>query len=90
MSPAFKEGQGIQQGGVSSTGIFKAKVNPCLDRLSDHHLEALAKSEWVHALIVAVDLVLTVNTSDNVQGLVSEAHLDASREWFNCSKTKLY
>ena len=38
--------------------------------------------------MVVDGLVLTANTSDDVQELVSEAQLDTSSEQFNFSKTK--
>ena len=88
ISIAFKEEQTIQKGGVSSTGIFKAKANPCLDQLSDHPSSLHNGHIRMGELMVADDLVLMANMSNDVQELVSEAQLDASREWFNFIKTQ--
>jgi hypothetical protein len=87
-SKPFQEGQGIRQGGISSTNIFKAKANPSLNRLQEHPGSLHIGSIPLGALMVADDLVLSAISTYNMQGLVSEAQLDASRERFSFSKTK--
>lgn len=88
VSAAFKEEQGIRQGGITSTGMFKAKANPCLTKLQNHPSSLHIGHLKVGALMVADDLVLTGTSSEDVQELVAEAQLDAERERFSFSKTK--
>lgn len=87
-STAFKEEQGIRQGAVSSTDIFKARANPVLKRLENLPHSAQIGSIGLGALMVADDLVLAAETPAGAQSLVFEAETDASREHFSFSKTK--
>ena len=87
-SESFQEDQGIRQGGVSSTSIFKAKTNPSLHRLERHPDCLKVGSIPLGAVMVADDLVLASISPQGIQGLILEAQLDASRERFSFSKTK--
>jgi hypothetical protein len=88
LSQPFMESQGIRQGAISSTNIFKARANPTLSRLEEHPASARIGSISLGPIMVADDLVLSSPSASGVQALVSEAELDAARERFSFSKTK--
>lgn len=87
-SDQFEEGQGIRQGGLSSTGMFKARANPSLHRLEVHPDSLRIGTIPLGALMVADDLVVSSTSVQGIQSLINEAELDASRERFSFSKTK--
>jgi retron-type reverse transcriptase len=87
-SEPLKEGQGIRQGGLSSTELFKNRANPLLRRL-EHHPDALRiGSIRIGAIMVADDLALLASSPMGMQTLIKEAELDASRERYSFSETK--
>jgi hypothetical protein len=88
LSRPFTENQGIRQGAVSSTSIFKARANPSLHQMEDHPGGARIGSINLGPIMVADDLCLTSTTIQGAQSLVSEAESDAARERFSFSKTK--
>ena len=89
LSSAFKEGQGIRQGGNSSTDQYKAGKNDLLRRLDfqpGHKIGSINAG----AIMVADDLALTSNCPYSMQTSLSIAQHDAAREQykFNTEKTK--
>ena len=88
-SASFTEGQGIRQGGISSTDKYKAGKNPLLNRLDRQSINTLGHVN-VGAVMVADDLVLTANNKYDMQVAINIAEHDASRERykFNPDKTK--
>ena len=73
VSDKFEEAQGIRQGRVTSTGMFKARSNPILYTLQRHPGKLLVGHLLVGALMVADDLVLSSHAQEGLQALVTEA-----------------
>ena len=88
ISEPFKELQGIRQGAISSTDIFKARANSCLKRLEDHPSSAHVGYNKLGAVMVADDHILSACSSKGAQSLLCEAELDAARERYSFSKQK--
>jgi hypothetical protein len=87
-SKPLEEGQGIRQGGLSSTDLFKNRATPLLRRLEQHPAALRIGSIRVGAVMVADDLALMATTPMGMQSLIKEAELDASRERYSFSETK--
>ncbi len=84
----FTESQAIRQGAISSTGSYKARTDPSLDKLERHSDNLHIGYIPLGAIMVADDLLLASNTKAVIQSLVTAAELDASREQCTFSKTK--
>ncbi len=90
VSDTFIEGQGIRQGGLTSTELFKARSNPLLHRLEAHPSTYKIGTISTGAIMVADDLALIARSTQEMQTLLDEAEIDASHERyiFSSSKTK--
>jgi hypothetical protein len=89
LSRAFKETQGIRQGGISSPALYKAERNKGLAQLLKSPILRIGDIN-VSAVMVADDLAIAAATSLDMQTALSAAELDAGRERyiFNTDKTK--
>ena len=89
LSGEFHEGQGIRQGGNSSTDKYKAGKNPLLSRLNFQPTNKIGHLS-AGAIMVADDLAITAKCPYEMQVGLSIAEHDASREQykFNTEKTK--
>ena len=93
LSQLFKDGQRTWQGSYSSTNIFKARANTCLNNL-EHHLDSLhVRHVSLGTFIVDNDPVLSSEPSKGVQSLVMEAKTRyllcaVFCAQYSCSKTK--
>ena len=88
-SDAFEEGQGIKQGGPSSTDCYKGGKNKLLKNLDDAPALKIGHIN-VGAVMVADDLALASRTVHDMQAALNMAQADASKERykFNTDKTK--
>ena len=76
----IQEGQGIRQGGTSSTGFFKSRANKTLSGLEDLPSSLHIRHIKLGAVMVADNLAVMSDTRNGLQDLVYEAQSDASRE----------
>ena len=68
ISEPFTEGQGVRQDGISSTELFKSRVNCLLRNIEDSNLGFHIGPISVAALECANDIiVLSRSTTDNVR-----------------------
>jgi len=91
LSSEFREHQGIRQGGLSSTDLFKIKSNELLDKASKHPMAYRVGTVPVGAPTTADDTALISATRCGAQTLVGIAQQDSNtqRYSFNVQKTKV-
>ena len=89
-SEPFVEGQGIRQGGPSSTDLYKAGKNKVLNRLERNTSNMEIGSVNLGAVMVADDLALMSRDRVGMQIALNIAESDASQEGykFNTEKSK--
>ena len=90
LSDPFTEGQGIRQGGCSSTDCYKAGKNALLSRLDTEPTFRIGCTN-LGAIMVADDLALVASKAHDMQSVLITAEVDASRERYkyNTDKTKV-
>ena len=88
MSRLLTETQGIRQGGLSSTTLFKSWANKLLNRYSIHPSAMKIGADSAGALMCADDLVIAGKSVHDTQVLINEAQLDAAEERYLFSSTK--
>ena len=90
MSKQLLEGQGIRQGGPSSTDLYKAGKNKVLNRLERNTSNVKIGSINLGAVMVADDLALMSRDRAGMQIALNIAESDASQERyrFNTEKSK--
>jgi len=91
LSEDFQEHQGIRQGGLSSTDLFKVKSNNLLQRASTHPVAYRIGITQVGAPTTADDTALVTSSQYGAQVLVGIAQQDANtqRYSFNEQKSKV-
>ncbi len=88
LSNVLVEGQGIRQGGLTSTELFKARANPLLHKLGSHPCTFKIGSIPTGSIMVADDLALISESNIGMQMLLNEAESDAAKERYLFSTTK--
>ncbi len=88
MSEPFVEGQGVRQGGIPSTELFKSKCNKLLTNLEESRQGYRIGLTSVAAPACADDIVLLSSTSLGLQTMLNIASTDASCERYQFSSTK--
>ena len=73
MSP-FKIEQGVRQGGVLSTYLYKVYVNPCLDRVTNLLIGGRVGEIGCSAPTCADDMTFATDDKEELQGLVNEGN----------------
>jgi len=91
LSEEFPEKQGIRQGGLTSTDLYKVKSNQMLDLLSSHPLAYRIGTVCVGAPTTADDTTLITSSQTGVKVLMGIAEHDARihQYSFSVQKTKL-
>jgi hypothetical protein len=88
LSESFKEDQGIRQGGLSSTDLFKVKSNDLLNRASSHPLGYKIGITPVSAPTTADDTALVTSSQLGAQVLTGIAQQDAQMQRYNFNEDK--
>lgn len=88
LSNTFIEGQGIRQGGLTSTELFKARSNATLKRLASLPSSFRIGTTPVGAPTTADDTALVSSTRIGTQSQINIAESDASHQRYCYSATK--
>ena len=88
LSDQFIEGQGVRQGGIPSTELFKSRGNKLLDNLENSGLGYRIGITSVAAPTCADDVIMISGKSIDLQAMLDIAAHDASCERYQFSSTK--
>ena len=88
LSRSILELQGVRQGGIPSTELFKARCNDLLEVLSTSGLGYSIGSVDVSAPTCADDMTLLSDKAINLQSMINLAAVDSNRERYNFSTKK--
>ena len=88
LSDQFIEGQGVRQGGIPSTELFKSRGNKLLDNLENSGLGYRIGLTSVAAPACADDVIMISGKSIDLQAMLDIAAHDASCERYQFSSTK--
>ena len=88
MSSTFYEKQGIRQGGVNSTEMFKGRGNPFLVTVQKAGIGKTIGSIFVGAPTCADDVALVADSTLDLQTLAELAWVESARERFKYSDSK--
>jgi hypothetical protein len=91
LSLPFEEKQGVRQGGIPSTELFKARMDNLLKNLTKYQLGFQIGSINTAAPTCADDVALVASSPSSLQALINIAEHDASceRYEFSVAKTKI-
>ena len=87
LSDQFIEGQGVRQGGIPSTELFKSRGNKLLDNLENSGLGYCIGLTSVAAPACADDVIMISGKSIDLQAMLDIAAHDASCERYQFSST---
>ncbi|KAL5006138.1 hypothetical protein ScPMuIL_017296 [Solemya velum] len=90
LSRSIPEQQGVRQGGISSTELFKGRCDQLLNNLSDSGFGFSIGAINCCAPTCADDVALLATTAADLQAMISVAVTDANKERyeFNAKKSK--
>ena len=88
LSRAIREGQGVRQGGIPSTELFKSRGHQALDDLERSGQGFAIGLVDVSSPTCADDMTLLANSTIGLQRLLTIAEVDATMERYQFSKTK--
>lgn len=88
LSPHIVELQGVRQGGIPSTELFKARGDELLHMLSDSGLGYSIGAIDVSAPTCADDMTLLASSAINLQAMINLTSYDSSKERYSFSTTK--
>lgn len=80
ISDLFPIGQGVRQGGILSTGLYKTYINELLLTLERHKLGTCIGDIYVGCPTVADDVALLANSPSELQSMLNVAYAYANRE----------
>ena len=70
----FEIHQGVRQGGILSSGLFKVHINPLLDRLQDSNLGIKIGPIYCASSACAEDLTVGCKETSEGQTMVNETY----------------
>ena len=88
ISEPFTEGQGVRQGGISSTELFKSRGNRLLTNIEDSNLGFHIGPTSVAAPACADDIILLSRSSTDLQTMLDIAAHDAAQKRYHFSASK--
>lgn len=88
LSESFEEMQGVRQGGIPSTELFKTRCNKLLKNLEDSGMGYHIGTISVAAPTCADDVVLVSSSPTDLQAMINIAQDDAHAERYTFSTTK--
>ena len=88
LSRSILELQGVRQGGIPSTELFKSRCNDLLEVLSKSGLRYSIVSVDVSAPTCADDITLLSDKAIDLQSMINLAAVDSNRERYNFSTKK--
>ena len=80
LSEAFTPHQGVHQGRITSTDLYKCYIDPILHRFEDKRLGAKIGPYYVGAPTCADDVVLAAHDSLQLQEMINEIAIYSARE----------
>ena len=87
-SEEFTEQQGVRQGGIPSTELFKSRGDRLLNRLEESQLGFSVGTIDIGVPTCADDMTLLSSSAINLQSMIDIAAMDASLERYQFSKKK--
>ena len=88
LTESFVEKQGVRQGGIPSTELFKTRGDKLLRNLETTHLGFRIGTVGVAAPACVDDIILLSSSAINLQAMLDIAADDASQEIYQYSATK--
>ena len=88
ISEPFTEGQGVRQGGISLTELFKFRGNRLLTNIEDSNLGFHIGPTSVAAPACADDIILLSRSSTDLQTMLDIAAHDATQKIYHFSASK--
>ena len=88
LSDPFTLHQGVHQGRVTSTDLYKCYIDPILHRLEENKLGARIGPYYVGAPTCANDIVLAVHNPNQLQEMLSELVIFSERERYKLHSQK--
>ena len=88
ISETFEVKQGVRQGGILSTDLYKLYINPLLERMEHTNLGTKIGNVLCNATACADDVALLSNLDDDIQILVNMSNDFANMEGYRLQPTK--